>query len=92
MFQMPRIIGIMEMAKTAFLESLRPYYVQASEQDRLDEFFDTLIVIWADRYPIDAFCDPVFRGDPLYYEWAIMNIKAVSFTISHQHELFTNMV
>ena len=80
---MPRIVGIVQMGKTAFLKTLTPYYIQAEEQDKLDQFFDTLIIIWFDHYPINEFCDPIFRGDPEYHEWATVHIKTVSFTISH---------
>ena len=80
---MPQIVGIIQMGKTAFLKTLMPYYIQAEEQDKLDQFFDTLIIIWFDRYPINEFCDPIFRDDPEYHEWATVHIKTVSFTISH---------
>ena len=79
---MPRITGILELAKTAFLKTLIPYYVQAEGQDKLDQFFDTLISIWLDRYPINEFCDPFFQGDLDYHEWATAHIKAVSLAIS----------
>jgi hypothetical protein len=79
---MPRIIGVVQLGKTAFLKSLTLYYVQAKEQDKLNPFFDNLMIIWFDRYPINEFCDPLFRGDSEYHEWAMVHIKAVSFIIS----------
>lgn len=80
---MPRIIGITELGKTTFLRTLVPFYNQALKEDKLDQFFDNLIVVWLDRYPIDDACDPFFLGDPEYYEWATRHIKAVSFMFTH---------
>lgn len=64
---MPQITGIMELGKTTFLKSLAPFFNQALKEDKLNLFFDNLIVVWLDRYPIDEACNPVFCGDSEYY-------------------------
>jgi hypothetical protein len=43
------------------------------------------MIIWFDRYPIDEFCDSLFRGDSKHHKWVTVHIKAVSFIISRKN-------
>ena len=69
-----RIRGIVQMDKTAFLNSLQPYYNQAEQEGELDCFFDILVPIWVDRYPIEEYCNPTLRNNSLHHEQAIIKI------------------
>ena len=79
---MPRIFGILQLGKTAFLKTLAQYYIQAGEQGRLDQFFDTLFIIWANWYPIDEFCNPDLRNDSVHLEAVTNKMQQVLFVIS----------